>query len=120
MATPIKVVLNKKPDDWCLRASIGGDDGIGYYCVYRGHLRKISIMLAIIQERILNRIRQGTEPEMEPEDGKHTSPGSMEKKELREAWDDVLVEEVHEHGGIPHLSAAQMKFREALAKHLLT
>jgi hypothetical protein len=89
MATPIRVEIKKKPDDWVLRASMGGDDGMGYYLVYRGNLRYISSMLTIVHERVRNMIRQGIEAPMEKEDEKHTSPGVIQVNKI---IDDLVKE----------------------------
>lgn len=71
MATPIKITMIKKPDDWALRLSAGGEDGIGYYCIYRGNLRHISRMLTILHDHIKNMVRDGKEAPMAKEDGRH-------------------------------------------------
>jgi hypothetical protein len=83
MAKEIPIIITKKPDDWTLRASLGGDDDIGFYCVYRGSLRKIAFLLGAVQDRIQHLMRTGSEPKVEPEDNKHTSPPNPTEDALR-------------------------------------
>lgn len=40
------VLVNKSPDDpTALRASIGGTDEVGFYCLYRGNTQSVVAML---------------------------------------------------------------------------
>jgi hypothetical protein len=79
----IPIIITKKPDEWALRASLGGNDDIGFYCVYRGSLLKVAAMLAAVQDKIQHLIRTGREPEVEPEDGRHTSPPNTTEDAIR-------------------------------------
>ena len=52
---PKKFHLEKKPDDpVALRASIGGTEIMGYYCVYRGNKPAIISML----EQIIAKLKE--------------------------------------------------------------
>jgi hypothetical protein len=43
------VKLQRLPDDpICIRASIGGDDRIGYYCLFRGDQAKVIEMIEMV------------------------------------------------------------------------
>jgi hypothetical protein len=82
MAREIPISIVKKPDDWTLRASLGGDDEVGYYCVYRGRLQAVAFMLTIILNKVQQQLLKG-EPPVLPEDGKHTSPPNPTENALR-------------------------------------
>lgn len=47
-----KVSITREPDDFVLRASIGGDEKIGYYLVYRGEPQAVETMLKTALEAL--------------------------------------------------------------------
>ncbi len=50
----MKITIKKEPTDpLALRASIGGNEKVGYYCVYRGDIQAIRLMLARVLDEIL-------------------------------------------------------------------
>jgi hypothetical protein len=62
MPTPV-LIIRKKDDPIAIRASIGGQDGTGYYCIYRGERKAIIEMV----EKVLLTLRYAPD-EPEPDD----------------------------------------------------
>lgn len=61
-----KKEIKKRDDSIALRISIGGNNELSY-CVYRGDLKKIQMLLSKVTEEM---VALKDEPEISPDDGK--------------------------------------------------
>lgn len=72
--TNMEIRITKKPDDTVLRASIGGNQQDGFYCVYRGRIQDIIQMLEAVSRELTSTFVARGELPTAKEDGRHTDP----------------------------------------------